>query len=171
MTTQIAVLKAYIFALFFGATVLSLPAMAQSPENTAAAQAGDIALHGAFIRATLPHATVGAAYVTITNRGATDERLVSVTASVGDHAVVHEMVEENEVMTMRSLPDGLVIPAGETVSLRPGVTHIMIHGLEAPLAVGQSVDLTLTFEAAGDVTVDFDVLNLNARSHPDMDTQ
>lgn len=168
MTTHIAVLKTYIFALFFGATVLCLPAMAQSPENTAAAQAGNIALQGAFIRATLPRAKVGAAYVTITNKGETDERLVSVTTPVGDQAVVHEMVEENEVMTMHSLQDGLAIPAGETVSLLPGVTHIMIYGLDAPLRVGQTVDLTLTFETAGDITVGFDVLKLNARNHPDM---
>ncbi|MCL4147399.1 UNVERIFIED_CONTAM: hypothetical protein GTU68_026851 [Idotea baltica] len=125
---------------------------------------------GAFIRVTLPRSPTGAAYVTITNDGATDERLMSVTTPVGDRVVVHEMSEENDIMTMRTLPDGLSIPAGEAVSLVPGVTHIMIYGLDSPLGVAQTVDLTLTFETAGDAIVSFDVLKLNAFSHPDMDT-
>lgn len=169
MTTHAAFWKTITLALFLGGMNLTLPAVAQTQDPAVGVQAGDLALKGAFIRATLPRAKVGAAYVIISNDGETDERLLSVTASVGDRAVVHEMVKENDVMTMRSLPDGLLIPAGETVSLIPGVTHIMIYGLEAPLVVGQAVDLTLTFETVGEVEVSFDVLKMNARSHPDME--
>ncbi|MEP3333111.1 copper chaperone PCu(A)C [Sedimentitalea sp.] len=169
--TKRALLKSGILALFFGAAGLSMPAMAQSPEHPATVHAGDLTLKGAFIRATLPRSPTGAAYVTITNDGSTDDRLMSVTTPVGDRAVLHEMVEENDIMPMRTLSDGLSIPVGETVSLVPGVTHIMIYGLDAPLVMGQTIDLSLTFETAGDVIVSFDVLKLNALSHPDMDTE
>jgi copper(I)-binding protein len=162
------ILIPYILALFLGAAALSTPAVAQTAYDISETQVGDLVLKGAFIRETMPRAPVGSAYVTITNRGATDDRLVSVSAAFADKVVVHEMVQKNDIMSMLSLPDGLLIPAGETFSLIPGVTHMMIYGLDAPLVRGQTAYLTLTFEEAGDVSVGFDILKLNARSHPDM---
>jgi len=58
------------------------------------------------------------------------------------------------VMKMRPLA-GLDIPAGQSVTLKPGGEHIMLMGLNGPLREGQSFPLTLTFEKAGarEVTV------------------
>jgi hypothetical protein len=58
------------------------------------------------------------------------------------------------VMKMRPLA-GLDIPAGQSVTLKPGGEHIMLMGLKGPLREGQSFPLTLTFEKAGarEVTV------------------
>ena len=52
------------------------------------------------------------------------------------------------VMKMRPLA-GLDIPAGQSVTLKPGGEHIMLMGLNGPLHEGQSFPLTLTFEKAG----------------------
>lgn len=143
--------------------------MAQTHEGSAEVQVGELALKGAFIRATLPRAPVGGAYVTITNSGANDDRLVSVAAPVGDNVAVRKMNHENGIVSMQTLPEGLPVRAREAIPLVRGYSHMMINGQDVPLAKGQTLDLTLTFEVAGDVTVRLDVLALNARNHPDMD--
>ena len=52
----------------------------------------------------------------------------------------------------------LDLPARERVTIEPGGTHVMLEGLAAPLADGESFDLALDFETAPDqvVTVDVD---------------
>ena len=37
--------------------------------------------------------------------------------------------------------------------MKPGGYHIMLMGLDAPLKEGDEIELTLTFEKAGDVKV------------------
>ncbi len=52
------------------------PAAATAPAGPVIA-VGDLEITGAFSRATLPNAPVGAGYLTITNKGTSDDRLVS----------------------------------------------------------------------------------------------
>ncbi len=59
-------------------------------------------------------------------------------------------------MTMQQV-DSIVLPAGETVMLMPGGYHIMLLDLAAPLEVGQTFDVTLTFANAGSITVSVEV--------------
>ncbi len=56
------------------------------------------------------------------------------------------------MMTMREV-DQIPVPAGESVALKPGSYHIMLLDLAAPLEVGSTVTITLTFEKAGEVVV------------------
>ena len=53
--------------------------------------------------------------------------------------------------------DGIVIPAGGTVTLEPGGYHVMLMGLTGDLAAGQVVRLTLTFRTAGAIGVSAEV--------------
>ena len=115
---------------------------------------GDLTITGPFTRATLPNAPVAGGFLTLTNKGAEDDRLVSVTSPIARESQIHEMGMENDVMKMRQLVDGLLIPAGETVTLAPGGYHLMFMGLNAPIAEGDSVPVTLTFEKAGTITID-----------------
>lgn len=59
-------------------------------------------------------------------------------------------------MTMREV-DKIVLPAGETVSLKPGGYHIMLLDLVAPLEAGSTISVTLTFATAGEITIDVPV--------------
>ena len=59
-------------------------------------------------------------------------------------------------MTMREV-DSIDLPAGEAVELKPGGYHIMLIDLVKPLEVGEQIELTLTFEQAGDRTVTAEV--------------
>lgn len=55
-------------------------------------------------------------------------------------------------MEMRPITE-LALPAGEAVALAPGGYHIMLIDLVAPLEVGTTIEVTLTFERAGEQVV------------------
>jgi copper(I)-binding protein len=95
----------------------------------------------------------GAAYLTITNNGDTDDQLIAASSAVAQVVEIHDMVVENEVMSMVHLEDGLPIPAGETVVLEPMSLHVMLISLNQSLFPDDIFELTLTFEQAGDITV------------------
>ena len=76
-------------------------------------------------RATLPNAPVSGGYMIIKNTGETADRLVSVSADFAGKSEIHEMSMEGDVMKMRPLADGLEIPAGGEVVLKPGGYHVV----------------------------------------------
>jgi hypothetical protein len=53
--------------------------------------------------------------------------------------------------------DRIAVPTGGTVALEPGGYHIMLLELAAPLEVGSTIDVTLTFEEAGQKVVSAEV--------------
>jgi periplasmic copper chaperone A len=95
----------------------------------------------------------GAAYLTITNNGDTDDRLIAAASDAAQVVEIHDMVVENEVMSMIHLEEGLPVPAGESVVLEPMSLHIMLISLNESLLPDMTFELTLTFEGAGEVTV------------------
>ena len=98
----------------------------------------------------------GAGYLTITNTGDTDDRLIRVDAGF-PRVMIHETRTENGVATMVHL-DGVDLPAGDTVAFAPGGKHIMFMGLAGdPLETGETFAATLTFEKAGTVEITFNV--------------
>ena len=120
--------------------------------------AGDLYIHHPAAKATLPGQPVGGGFMTITNKGAEADRLVSISApEVSDDVQLHEMAVENDVMTMRQLADGVALAAGETVELKPGGLHVMFMKIKHPFKEGGSFKATLTFEKAGTLDVDFKI--------------
>lgn len=163
-------MKTSLFSLLLAAVTLVPPlaiAHHTGDHQAETVQLGKLELSNAYLRATPPRAPVAGGYLTITNSGTEDDRLLSLTAPVGDEASIHEMAENDGVMTMRPLQNGLTIPAGETVTLEPGGLHLMLTGLKEQLVEGQSLDLTLNFEKAGAVTMTFEIRALNARGKDD----
>lgn len=124
---------------------------------------GPINISSPFSRATLPNAPVGGGFLTIENTGTEDDRLVSATSSIAKDVQIHEMAMDGDVMKMRHLAEGLVIPAGKTVQLAPGSNHIMFMGLNGAFVEGEKVTVTLTFAKAGTVDVELPVLGAAAR--------
>lgn len=47
----------------------------------------------------------------------------------------------------------IALPAGTAVELKPGGYHVMFIGLVNPLQTGETIELTLTFQNAGEVVV------------------
>jgi copper(I)-binding protein len=58
---------------------------------------------------------------------------------------------------MMHVEEGFAVPAGGMHMLARGGDHVMLMGLNQSLAHGDVVSVTLTFEQAGDVTVDIPV--------------
>ena len=125
---------------------------------SATAFAGDITLNNLriedpFARATLPNQPVAGGFMVISNTGDADDTLVAARSAAAARMEIHEMAMDGDVMRMRELSGGLVIPAGETVMLKPGGYHIMFMELSGPLVEGSETEVTLTFEKAGEVTL------------------
>ena len=127
------------------------------------ATVGDLKLMKAWSPATPKGATVGAGYVMIQNHGATADTLIGGSADFAD-VQVHEMKKVGNVMQMRELKDGLAIPANGEVKLAPGGYHLMFVNLKKPLVKGEKDKVTLKFEHAGSVDIDFDVQGVGARA-------
>lgn len=121
-------------------------------------KAGDIEVGHPWSRAVPNGAKVAAGYLSLSNGGATPDRLVAVTVEIAEKAEIHEMAVDGEgVMTMRPLPEGLEVPADGAVALKPGSYHLMFMGLKTPPRQGQTFKGTLTFAKAGTVDVEFSV--------------
>lgn len=144
-----------MFAIF---AALAISGTARAEDS----QVGSIKIEQPWARATPQGAKIGAGYMKITNTGSAPDRLVGGTADVSSGFELHEMKMEGSVMKMRALPHGLDIPPGGSVEFKPGSYHVMFTGLKQPLAVGQHVKGTLTFEKAGKVDVQFDVQPVGA---------
>lgn len=127
------------------------------------AMTGEIAVEGAWTRAIPPNAQVAGGFVTLSNTGAADDRLIGGSSPYAERLEVHEMSMDGDVMKMRPLTEGLAVPAGGSVELKPGGYHIMLLGLKHPLKEGEAVDATLTFEKAGDLPVTFKVEVIGAK--------
>jgi copper(I)-binding protein len=100
--------------------------------------------------------TTGAAFMTIKNSGKETDRLVAVNSDVADAVEIHLSEMKDDVMTMRPV-EGVDVPAGGEAVLAPGGYHVMLIGLKRELVVGEKVNLTLTFEKAGQMSVEAEV--------------
>ena len=120
-------------------------------------KAGPLEIDHPWSRATPKGANVAGGYLKITNTGTTPDRLVGGATEVAKRFEIHEMSMDGGVMRMRELKDGLEIPAGKTVELKPGSYHIMMMNLSRPLTKGDRLKGSLTFEKAGKVDIEFTV--------------
>lgn len=135
-------------------------AVAVAQPAPATIKAGALQMEAPWLRATPGSAKVGAGYLRITNAGSEADRLVGASMPLAARGEVHEMMMQNGVMHMAALAQGLPIPPGKTVELKPGGFHLMFLDLKGSLKEGQHVDVTLMFEKAGSVTVIFPVQGL-----------
>jgi copper(I)-binding protein len=122
---------------------------------------GDLRVENAWSRVTIGADRPGVFYVEITNAGATDDALVGITTPAAGMPMLHETVVTDGVASMphaMSVP----VPAGQTVALAPGGFHGMLMDLTAALKEGDTFQATLTFQKAGDVTVNVEVLPMRA---------
>ena len=99
-----------------------------------------------WIRGTVPQQKATGMFASITS--AKGGKLVSASSPVAGVVEIHEMAMEGNLMKMRALPSGLDLPAGKAVALKPGGYHVMLMDLKQQLKPGETVPVTLVFEAA-----------------------
>jgi periplasmic copper chaperone A len=120
--------------------------------------AAEVTVEDAWARTSPMAATNGAAYMVLTST--VDDRLVaaSVDEAIAATTEVHETAMDDATgeMAMREV-DGIDLPAGTPITLEPGGYHVMMLDLTEPLEPGTTIEVTLTFEEAGEQTVTVEV--------------
>jgi copper(I)-binding protein len=101
---------------------------------------------GAWVRRAVAGQSGTGAFMTLKSGSAM--RLVGASSPLAGVAEVHEMKMEGDTMKMRHLDNGLSLPAGQAVELKPGGYHVMLMDLKKEIPVGSSVPLQLKFEDA-----------------------
>lgn len=119
-----------------------------------------------WVRATVAQQPTAGAYMQL--HSTENARLVSVQSPAAKQVEVHEMSMQGNIMRMRQI-NGLALPAGKTVELKPGSYHLMLTGLKQELKAGDHVPMTLTIEQNGkreDLAIDVPVRALGAATSP-----
>ena len=116
--------------------------------------------------ANMDHSSMGGApgeasavYMRISNRGATDQVIVSAESAAAGQIDFHQTVVENDVARMEAL-EALVIPAGQTLELRPGGAHIMLSGLASDLRPESTFSLQLKCSTGEVYELDVRIVNM-----------
>ena len=76
--------------------------------------------------------------------------------------MLHETVVTDGIASMPHVMS-VPVPAGGTIALEPGGFHAMLMGPNRTLEEGATFPVTLTFQNAGAVTVDVEILGLGAK--------
>ena len=125
---------------------------------TAAGQpAAGISIENPWTRATAPGQAVAGGFMTVVNGAAVEDRLLRASSTAAKEVQIHNTTMDDGVMRMRPMADGVAIPAGGRVEFKPRALHLMFMGLQAPLAAGTTVPVTLEFARAGKVSATFRV--------------
>lgn len=131
----------------------------------AAPALAQVAIDNPWARATAPGARVAGGYMTIRNSASAPDRLIGASSSSAARVELHVHVREGDVMKMREV-QGYDVPATGAFELKPGGAHLMFVEIRRPFAEGEKVPVTLKFERAGEVRVEFQVGRLGAAAAP-----
>ena len=134
--------------------LLALGACGNSDNTTVAADGSTvtpIVAADAICRPTANGRKVTACYLNLV--AAEDDTLESVATPAAARAAFHESRMESNMMMMHPLEGGIPMVAGEVVNFTPGGNHIMLNDVAEPLVEGDTLDLTLTFAKAPDLTI------------------
>ncbi len=146
--------------------------------TTTAAEAAEVTVSDVWARPVedLTATDSSAIYMVITGGDETDELVAaSVPADVAGTVELHETVGAEDgdmttttmagemggdmgggMMTMQQV-QGIEVPADGTVALEPGGYHVMLLDVKKELVPGDTIEVTLTFERAGEVSATADV--------------
>jgi copper(I)-binding protein len=102
-----------------------------------------LTISDAYVRDLIPGRSMTAGFMTLHNPSGKPVTLTRACARWASSIELHTHTHEDGVMRMREI-DTIEIPAGKTVSLEPGGLHLMIFGVEAPMA--ESLELMVCFD-------------------------
>jgi len=147
-----------LFALF-AAMILATAAAAHDFSS------GDLKISHPYLPQPSASALSAAGYFGLINDGPQDERLIGIETAAAASATLHQSRVDDAGVASMTMIDMLDIPAGATVMLEPGDIHVMFVGLTNPLTEGERVPVTLIFDHAGRVEVEFVVVAPNGHRH------
>lgn len=120
--------------------------------DTTSAHTGVIHIEEAMARPAPLAGGNGAVYFLLHNGGDSPVRLLGADSPAASAIEMHITQNDNGVLRMRQITGGIELGPDESIHLTPGEMHLMLVDLAAPLAEGDTVEVTLHFEGADDLT-------------------
>ena len=148
---------ALVAALLVGAAAYLTFERRQPGNAELAFRVGSLRIAEPFTLATEADAKSAAGYMRIENGGSDSDRLVSATAEVAARVEIQEAVDVAGMTDVRMLEDGIEVPSGGMLQLRPGSYRLLFRDLDRQLNEGESFSGTLTFAKAGTAKVAYEV--------------
>jgi copper(I)-binding protein len=102
-----------------------------------------VAVSGAWVRATVPGQMGTGAFMTLVSKEGA--RVVGAASPVAGVVEIHETAMDGNVMKMRAV-SVLELPPGKPVELKPGGYHVMLLDLSRTLKAGERIPLSLRIE-------------------------
>ncbi len=155
--------------LGFSALMMSASILPVSLSSAVAAEAvknKGIVVAAAYAKASIGTLKNSAAFMSVLNHGTSADKVIGVKSDIAKRVELHTHIKEGDIMKMRKVA-GFDVPASGFVDLEPGGHHIMLIGLHKALKAGDKFSLTLTFEKAGEKTVELVTKGLKKVSHED----
>ncbi len=100
-----------------------------------------------------------AVYMRIENRGEIDRVIISAESAAVEQIDFHQTIIDDDIARMEAL-EALIIPAGETLELRPGGAHIMLSGLREDLRSEEQFTLQLKCGAGEVYDLDISIADM-----------
>jgi periplasmic copper chaperone A len=139
---------------FFAAVSFAAAAVLAGPSLAHDFKAGALVIDHPTVSPQRGQVPVVAGYMDIRNTGRTADRLLSASSPDAGRVEIHTHERgPGGVMRMRPVAGGVAIPAGRTISFRPGGLHLMVYDPKERVDEGDVVEVALVFEKAGRVTV------------------
>ena len=130
-----------------------------------AVKAGSLVIEHAHARATVGSMPNSAAFLKVSNKGKSDDALMSASTTIADRVELHTMSMEGDVMKMRTV-DNVELKAETSFTMKPGQgPHIMLFSLKKPLKAGEKFPMTLNFRKAGAVNISVEVMDFAAHGN------
>ncbi len=102
----------------------------------------EISVDDAWVREAPPNAMMLAGYATLKNNTDQDQTLTFAKSDQFKMVEIHKTIVVDGVAKMRR-QDNLVIPAGDTLELKPGSYHLMLMHPQAALKLDDEVTVTI----------------------------
>lgn len=118
---------------------------------------GDGALEVSEARMGQPTGPNAAVYFKVSNNGNQADRLLGASTDVASSVQIHETAMADDGTMSMTEVEGLDVPVGGTLALEPGGYHLMLIDAERA-DVGDTVQVTLDWENAGEMTIDVEVV-------------
>ncbi len=126
---------------------------ADPPITDEVVSANFLALTDPYVRAA-PAGGVSAMFARIENGTAGPDTLVAARTEAAGRVEIHQTRQSADGLSeMAPVEGGLPVPAGGAVALEPGGLHVMLLDLQRDLAVGDTVEVALTFSERGPMAV------------------
>jgi copper(I)-binding protein len=131
-------------------------------EPASSGHAIDLIVDTAWVREPAPGSDVGAAYFTLRNTGSQPAIIVAISCPLAAMTMLHETTFEGGTARMRPR-ERLEIAPRQTLVLKPGGLHVMLHGLKRMLQVGERVPLTLQLASGDEIPLTAQVRPLGSK--------